>query len=105
MGCAQFAQCQGCDKIGLSGDYTNWNLKTFANAPPCCKQMTKFVNKLKTEGSLAGYGNAFHPKDFGVDGDTLRCAAPPHELYEGLSEPEQARAKAAEEYLLGFAES
>ena len=63
------------------------------------------LNKLKTEGSLAGYGNAFHPKDFGVDGDTLRCAAPPHELYEGLSEPEQARAKAAEEYLLGFAES
>jgi hypothetical protein len=50
MGCAQFAQCQGCEKVLARGDYTNWNLKTFANAPPCCQEMAKFINKLKTEG-------------------------------------------------------
>ena len=62
-------------------------------------------NMLKTEGSIKSYGEAFNPKDFGLDGHSLRCLPPPHELYEGLNAKEQARATAAEEYLLGFAES
>ena len=42
------------------------------------------LNKLKTEGSLRSYGQAFTPKDFGLNPKTLRCsgyAAPPISLH------------------------
>lgn len=53
MGCTQFSQCTGCDKMmsHLSGQpYENWNVKTFDNVPPCCEEIKKFISKLKTEG-------------------------------------------------------
>merc|ERR1711957_978209 len=53
IGCAQFSQCSGCDKMiaHIGGQpYENWNIKTFNNVPPCCQEIKKFISKLKTEG-------------------------------------------------------
>jgi hypothetical protein len=61
------------------------------------------LNKLKTEGSLRSYGQAFTPKDFGLNPKTLRCSGSWGELYKGLDPKQQERAAAAEEYLLSRA--
>ena len=41
------------------------------------------LDHLKTEGSFVSYGEAIRPTEFALDFDTLRCTAPPGELYEG----------------------
>jgi hypothetical protein len=71
MGCAQFAQCTGCEKVLAHLDPANdhghgsgqkdpgadtdaeakgWAIKTFQNVPPCCEEIKKFISKLKTQG-------------------------------------------------------
>lgn len=56
MGCTQFSQCVGCDKVlaAHTGQkapaYQDWAIKTFDNAPPCCEEIKKFISKLKTQG-------------------------------------------------------
>ena len=58
------------------------------------------LDHLKTEGSFVSYGEAIRPTEFALDFDTLRCTAPPGELYEGLDVHQRERASAAEDYLL-----
>jgi hypothetical protein len=51
MGCAQFAQCTGCEKFMQAPDgYDNWAIEEQSRAPPCCSEIKKFIAKLKTEG-------------------------------------------------------
>ena len=57
-------------------------------------------NSLKTEGSIRSYGASLRPDAVGIEASTLRCTAPPPQLYEGLREEGRERAVAAEEYLL-----
>mmetsp|Transcript_16477 Transcript_16477/g.32191 ORF Transcript_16477/g.32191 Transcript_16477/m.32191 type:complete len:328 (+) Transcript_16477:36-1019(+) len=58
MGCAEFASCTGCAQVVEKlrsdvPDYEDWNLKQFANAPPCCQEMAKYIKKLNTLGFQA----------------------------------------------------
>ena len=56
------------------------------------------ANMLKIDGSIFDYGQAVRPETLGVQLDGA-CSAPAHELYAGLDEGQQARAKLAEDYL------
>ena len=56
------------------------------------------ANMLKIDGSIYGYGQAVRPETLGVRGEGA-CSAPAHELYAGLDEGQQTRAKLAEDYL------
>lgn len=55
MGCAQFAQCTGCDKHTgngkqAPGSYDDWSISTHDDAPPCCEELKKFTAKLTEKG-------------------------------------------------------
>jgi len=60
------------------------------------------ANMLKITGSIFDYGQAVRPETLGVRGEGA-CGAPVHELYAGLDEGQQTRAKLAEDHLRYYA--
>lgn len=66
------------------------------------------VNHIKIEGSISSYAARFTAEKMGVDRESGRCAAPPHELYEDLAATGNAsvlRAARLEDYISSQAEA